>query len=149
VSAGLESPAGVATDRSSGVLPRSERGIVGDDGVRRLRVGIIGATGYVGSELVRLLSRHPNVIIVGLAGRDRQDEPIGGHHPHLATTGLTVGTELPEADAIFLALPHGVAAASVPAMAEAGAAIIDLGPDFRLNDPADYPRWYGFEHPHP
>ena len=149
MSAGVESPAEIATDRSSGVLPRSARGIVGDDGVRRLRVGIIGATGYVGSELVRLLARHPNVEIVGLAGRDRHDEPIGGHHPHLASTALTVDSELPEADAIFLALPHGVAADVVPAMAEAGTAIIDLGPDFRLRDPADYPRWYGFEHPHP
>ena len=124
--------------------------MVGDDGVRRLRVGIIGATGYVGSELIRLLSRHPNVVIVGLAGRDRHDEAIGGHHPHLATTGLTVGSELPDdLDAVFLALPHGAAAAQVPAIAERGTAIIDLGPDFRLRDPADYPTWYGFEHPHP
>jgi N-acetyl-gamma-glutamyl-phosphate reductase len=149
VSAALEPAVGVATDRSSGNLPRHARGVVGDDGIRRLRVGIIGATGYVGSELIRLLSRHPNVTIVGLAGRDRHDEPIGGHHPHLATTGLTVGTELPDVDAVFLGLPHGAAAAIVPAMAAAGTSVIDLGPDFRLRDAADYPRWYGFEHPHP
>jgi N-acetyl-gamma-glutamyl-phosphate reductase len=114
-----------------------------------LRVGIIGATGYVGAELVRLLSRHPNVDVVGLAGRDRKDEPIGGHHPHLAGTGLTVGTSLPEADAIFLALPHGAAAGMVGEFVADGTAIIDLGPDFRLRDPGDYPRWYGFEHPRP
>src|SRR5262249_34944228 len=115
VSAGLESPTVVATDRSSGVTPRSERGVIGADGARRIRVGIIGATGYVGSELFRLLARPPNVEIVGLSGRDRHDEPIAGHHPHLATTDLTIGTELPEADAVFLALPHGVAADLVPA----------------------------------
>ncbi|CAN5543561.1 N-acetyl-gamma-glutamyl-phosphate reductase [soil metagenome] len=149
MSAGLESPAVVGGDRSSGILPRSRRGAPAEDGPRRIRVGIVGATGYVGAELVRLLSRHPNVEIVGLSGRDRQDEPIGDHHAHLASTGLVVGSELPETDAAFLALPHGVAASMVPEMAAAGTAIIDLGPDFRLRDPDDYPRWYGFQHPHP
>ncbi|MEO6207746.1 MAG: N-acetyl-gamma-glutamyl-phosphate reductase [Candidatus Limnocylindrales bacterium] len=120
-----------------------------DGGPRRIRVGIIGATGYAGGELIRLMARHPNVEIVGLAGRDRRDDPISGHHPHLATTGLTVGTELPAADAVFLALPHGAAARIVPDLAATGTAIIDLGPDFRLRDAADYPRWYGFEHPRP
>jgi N-acetyl-gamma-glutamyl-phosphate reductase len=148
VSAGLGSPAAIETERSSGFVPRSERG-VRPDGERRLRVGIIGATGYVGSELIRLLSRHPNVDIVGLAGRDRQDEPIGGHHPHLATTDLTVTTHLPEVDAAFLALPHGAAVGLVPDLIAAGTAVIDLGPDFRLRDAEDYPRWYGFEHPRP
>ena len=148
MSAGPGSPAAIETERSSGFVPRSERG-VRPDGERRLRVGIIGATGYVGSELIRLLSRHPNVDIVGLAGRDRQDEPIGGHHPHLAATDLTVTTHLPEVDAAFLALPHGAAVGLVPDLIAAGTAVIDLGPDFRLRDPDDYPRWYGFEHPRP
>ncbi len=149
MSAGLESTAAIASDRSSGVLPRTLRGRLGDDGPRRLRVGIIGATGYVGAELIRLLSRHPNVEIVGLAGRDRHDEPIGDFHPQLATTELFVDTGLPPADAVFLALPHGAAAAQVPALIADGTAVIDLGPDFRLRDAADYPRWYGFEHPSP
>ena len=149
MSAGLGSPTAIATDRPSGILPRSARGVPGDDGKRRIRVGIIGATGYGGGELIRLLSRHPNAQVVGLAGRERQDEPIGGHHAHLTGTGLTVGTELPEVDAVFLALPHGAAAKLVPDILKGGAAVIDLGPDFRLRDPADYPRWYGFEHPAP
>jgi N-acetyl-gamma-glutamyl-phosphate reductase len=148
VSAGLGSPAAIETERSSGFVPRSQRG-VRPDGERRLRVGIIGATGYVGAELIRLLSRHPTVDIVGLAGRDRQDEPIGGHHPHLAATDLSVTTHLPEVDAAFLALPHGAAVGLVPDLIAAGTAVIDLGPDFRLRDPDDYPRWYGFEHPRP
>ena len=113
----------------------------------RIRVAIVGATGYVGSELVRLLARHPNVEMVGLVGRERSNEPIEVSHPHLATTGLTVSAERPEADAVFLALPHGTAAAQVPAIAADGTAVIDLGPDFRLRNAADYPRWYGFEHP--
>ena len=149
MSAGLGSPAAIVTDRPSGILPRSARGVPSDGGPRRIRVGIIGATGYAGGELVRLLSRHPDVQIVGLAGRDRHDEPIGDHHAHLATTELTVGTDLPDVDAAFLALPHGAAAKLVPALLTAGTAIIDLGPDFRLRDATDYPRWYGFEHPAP
>ena len=149
VSTRLESPAAIATDRSSGTLPRSAFGDQPDGGPRRIRVGIIGATGYVGAELIRLLARHPNVDLVGLAGRDRHDDPIAGHHPHLAGTELLVGTELPPVDAAFLALPHGAAAGIVPDLIDSGTSVIDLGPDFRLRDPADYPRWYGFEHPRP
>jgi N-acetyl-gamma-glutamyl-phosphate reductase len=109
----------------------------------------VGATGYVGAELVRLLSRHPNVEIVGLVGRGRSHEPIGGTHIHLDRTGLHVDATVPDADAVFLALPHGAAAEIVPDLVATGAAILDLGPDFRLRAAADYPRWYGFEHPRP
>jgi N-acetyl-gamma-glutamyl-phosphate reductase len=116
---------------------------------QRIRVGIIGATGYVGAELIRLLSRHPDVEIVGLQGRDRDGEPIDKTHAHLAGTGLTVERTLPPADAVFLALPHGTAADLVPDILARGTSIIDLGPDFRLRDAADYPRWYGFEHQRP
>ncbi len=114
-----------------------------------IRVAVVGATGYVGAELVRLLDRHPAVTIVGLVGRDRDDEPLGEIHPHLATTPHLVDAELPTADAVFLALPHGTSSQLVPAIVAGGATAIDLGPDFRLRDPADYPRWYGFSHPHP
>jgi N-acetyl-gamma-glutamyl-phosphate reductase len=115
----------------------------------RVRVAIVGATGYVGAELIRLLARHPNVEIIGLVARGRDAEPIGGTHAHLAGTGLEVGSEIPAADAVFLALPHGAAAQLVPNIVAAGTTVIDLGPDFRLRDPTDYPRWYGFEHPAP
>lgn len=115
-----------------------------------IRVGIIGATGYVGGELIRLLAGHPTVELIGLTGRDRRGDPIGTVHPHLATTDLTVDSDLRgEVDAVFLALPHGTAAERVPALLEQGVTVIDQGPDFRLRDPADYPRWYGFAHPHP
>ena len=147
----IHNPALGAASRSGthGILPRSERGVDPVGGPRRVRVGIIGATGYVGAELIRLLARHPNVDLVGLAGRGRDHDPIGGFHPHLGATGLTVHAELPPADAVFLALPHGAAAAIVPDLVAAGSAVIDQGPDFRLRDRADYPRWYGFEHPRP
>jgi N-acetyl-gamma-glutamyl-phosphate reductase len=115
----------------------------------RIRVGIIGATGYVGAELIRLLSRHPDVDVVGLQGRDRDGEPIGQTHAHLSETGLAVDASLPDVDAVFLALPHGTAAGIVPDLVDRGASVIDLGPDFRLRAASDYPRWYGFEHPRP
>ena len=130
-------------------LPRSERGVDPSGGPRRVRVGVIGATGYVGAELIRLLSRHPNVELVGLTGRGRDHDPIVDVHPHLALTDQAIHAELPAVDAAFLALPHGAAAALVPGLIAEGTAVIDQGPDFRLRDPADYPRWYGFEHPDP
>ncbi len=131
----------------SGVRSRAVRDLDPDGGPAAIRVAIIGATGYVGAELVRLLERHPNVEIVGLVGRGRDREPVGQTHTHLSTTGHVVDAALPDADAIFLALPHGAAAEMMPELVATGAAIIDLGPDFRLHDPADYPRWYRFEHP--
>jgi N-acetyl-gamma-glutamyl-phosphate reductase len=127
---------------------RPGTGSAGDDGAP-IRVAIVGATGYVGAELIRLLHRHPSVDLVGLVGRGRQDEPIGETHAHLAETGLAVDEAIPDADAVFLALPHGAAAGLVPDLVARGRTVIDLGPDFRLHDPADYPRWYGFEHPAP
>jgi N-acetyl-gamma-glutamyl-phosphate reductase len=112
-------------------------------------VGIIGAAGYVGGELIRLLERHPRVRIRGLQGRDRDHEPIGTAHPHLARTGHHIESALPDTEVVFLALPHGASAALVPDLVDQGIRVIDLGADYRLKDPADYPRWYGFEHPAP
>ena len=115
-----------------------------------MQVGIIGASGYGGGELVRLLARHPSADVVALQGRGRSGEPVEASHPHLASTGLRIDDALPDGlDAVFLGLPHGAAAALVPDLVAKGVAVIDLGPDFRLHDPADYPRWYRFEHPRP
>jgi N-acetyl-gamma-glutamyl-phosphate reductase len=137
VSAGLQASPTFETDR------RPDPG-------ERVRVGIVGATGYVGAELVRLLDRHSYVDIVALTARGRSDEAVGATHPHLATTAHLIDAATPtDVDALFLALPHGTAASLVPDVAAAGTAVIDLGPDFRLRDPADYPRWYGFDHPAP
>ncbi len=135
----------------SGFVPRSQRGVDPAGGARRLRVGILGATGYVGGELVRLLALHPNVDLVGLVGREREHDPIGGVHAHLATTDLAIDAELPpgELDAVFMALPHGAGTETAARIAASATAVIDLGPDFRLRDPHAYPRWYGFEHTRP
>ncbi len=152
VSARFEPTAAAPADRSPGhssaTGPRTQAGSASGAGAT-ISVAVIGATGYAGGEAVRILARHPNVRLVGLVGRDRDHEPIGSIRPHLAGTDLTVNSTVPESDAIFLALPHGAAAAIVPEFVREGRTVIDLGPDFRLHDAADYPRWYGFEHPAP
>jgi len=149
VSARPDAAGGAAVDRSPGpaatasVAPRRRQG----PGL--IDVVVVGATGYAGAEAVRILARHPHVRIVGLVGRGREHEPVGQIHPHLATTGLEVDAAIPASDAVFFALPHGAAAAMVPDLIAEGRTIIDLGPDFRLRNPADYPRWYHFDHPAP
>ncbi len=145
--------AAIAADRP--LDPGPAPGTAAARGARALggepvRVAIVGATGYVGAELVRLLALHPSVEIVGLVGRERKGDPLGGIHPHLATRGLRVYDTVPDrAEAVFLALPHGAVAGRIDEFTANGAAVIDLGADFRLHDPADYPRWYHLEHPRP
>jgi N-acetyl-gamma-glutamyl-phosphate reductase len=134
-----------APDRRSVALRRD----AGSRGSARVRVAIVGATGYVGGELVRLLHVHPGVEIVGLVARGREAEPVERAHAHLARTGLAIHSTVPDADAVFLALPHGASAALVPDLVARGMHVIDLGADFRLKDAAGYTRWYGLEHPAP
>jgi N-acetyl-gamma-glutamyl-phosphate reductase len=155
VSADLTSAA-TAADRHHGTRGDAPPGTAAARGARALhdgdpvRVAIVGATGYVGAELIRLLALHPSVRIVGLVGRDRKGDPLGGIHPHLATRDLHVFDSVPEdAEAVFLALPHGAGAGRIGEFLDRGQAVIDLGPDFRLHDPADYRRWYHFDHPRP
>ena len=148
--------AATAADRHLATKDAPAPGTAAARGARALetgdpvRIAIVGATGYVGAELIRLLALHPHVRIVGLVGRDRKGDPLAGIHPHLATRELHVVDAVPDdAEAVFLALPHGVVASRIDEFLDRGQTVIDLGPDFRLHDPADYPRWYHFDHPRP
>jgi N-acetyl-gamma-glutamyl-phosphate reductase len=116
------------------------------------RVAIVGASGYAGAELVRLLSGHPGVAIAGLYARNRDATPLADEYPHTAPLGLRLEDGAPEpgsVDVAFLALPHGASAELAGRLAAGGTTVIDVGSDLRLRDPAAYPAWYGFDHPAP
>ncbi len=118
------------------------------------RVAVLGASGYSGGELLRLLLGHPEARVTYLGVRDSAERTLAGIQPHLAGAidvplgDIDPGRVLERADFVFLALPHGVSSAVVPELAEAGARVVDLAGDFRL-DAAAYPQWYGFDHPSP
>ena len=121
-----------------------------------LRVAVLGASGYAGGELVRLLLAHPNVEIAHLAANESAGRALAEIHPHLATSpvggrvlaSLEAASAADEASFAFLSLPHGASAAFAPALLDAGLRVVDLAGDFRLSAAA-YPAWYGFEHPAP
>lgn len=120
-----------------------------------VRAAIVGASGYTGGELLRLLALHREVEVVAATSREYAGKPITHVHPHLRGfygTMRFVSVELDrilEADVVFLSLPAGVSLQYVPKILESGLKVVDLGPDYRLKNPEDYVRWYGFEHPQP
>jgi N-acetyl-gamma-glutamyl-phosphate reductase len=118
----------------------------------KIRVSIVGASGYAGGELIRLLAAHPNVEIASLHARGRDNAPLADEFPHLAPLGLTLNDGEPrpgQADAIFLTLPAGQSWELAERHASNGTTVIDVGSDLRLRNPADYPTWYAYEHPRP
>jgi N-acetyl-gamma-glutamyl-phosphate reductase len=120
-----------------------------------VRVAILGASGYSALELIKLLLRHPEVEITALTTRQTEGRPVAEVHPALAgRLDLRLENLSPEqvaerADTVFCCLPHGASAAAVAALLPRGKKVIDLSADYRLNDPAEYAKWYGIEHPDP
>jgi N-acetyl-gamma-glutamyl-phosphate reductase len=115
------------------------------------KVAIVGATGYAGGELARILLRHPEVRLVAAVARAKQGTPLREALPHLhdAPIGLTVSDDVGDAELIFTALPAGEAAKLAPDWLAEGRRIVDIGSDFRLRDASLYQRWYGYTHPAP
>lgn len=123
-----------------------------------IKVAIIGASGYTGSELVRLLLLHPGVELVAVTSRSNVGTPLSTLYPRLAgIPGADLAFVDAEMDAVvasgarfaFLALPHGTAAAYAIKLLAAGIRVIDLSADFRLNDASVYEEFYGEAHPAP
>ena len=115
----------------------------------RLRAAIIGASGYVGGEILRLLLGHPQVEVAQATSESHVGKYVYSLHPNLRSrTGLTFSraADVAPCDLLFLALPHGEAMQRIEQFAGLAERIIDLSADFRLRDPAAYERWYG--HPH-
>ncbi len=123
-----------------------------------MNAAIIGASGYSGEELVRLLSRHPNVKLAAVTSRSLAGKRVADVMPALrhAVGELEFTSSDPaelakrdDLDVFFLALPHGVASEFANPLFEAGKTVIDLSADFRLNSAAVYENYYGHPHPAP
>lgn len=120
-----------------------------------MRVGVIGASGYVGGELLRILLQHSKVEVTLATSRTYADEFIYRIHPNLRGLtnlkfyGLDPIKAAGSCDLVFTAVPHGTSHKIIPAYLESGFKVIDLSADFRLRDPAGYQKWYGYEHPRP
>jgi N-acetyl-gamma-glutamyl-phosphate reductase len=120
-----------------------------------MKVGIAGASGYTGAELLRLLSGHPQFEVGVATAHSHAGHPVGGHTPSLqaAYPGLVYeDTEVgvfDGLDLVFSALPHGQSQKFVPELRSRVGCIVDLAADFRLKDAALYPQWYGEEHAAP
>ncbi|HEX3393081.1 MAG TPA: N-acetyl-gamma-glutamyl-phosphate reductase [Acidimicrobiales bacterium] len=119
------------------------------------RVGIVGASGYAGAELMRLCATHPQLEVAFATGDTQAGTPIAELYPSLATAYAGVDftpftTDLADdVDLVFTALPHGKSQHLAADLLARGCALVDLAADFRLTDPAVYERWYGEAHTAP
>lgn len=120
--------------------------------MERARVGILGASGYTGAELIRILLGHPRAEITYLAARERLAPRASDVLPQLrGVLEIPIEAFDPDAiaartDVVFCALPHGASIEAVKALRARGVRVLDLSADFRLQDPALYARWYGAPH---
>src|SRR5204863_5012583 len=98
------------------------------------------------------LVAHPTLEVVWATGNRNAGRPLAELYPHLDTELVLQPMDaatVPDVDVAFLALPHGKGAATAKALAERGVKVVDLGPDWRLHDPAAYDEWYGWTHAYP
>jgi len=117
-----------------------------------VKIGILGATGYTGQELIRLLRQHPDAEIVYLGSSSVAGSAYKKIYPHLYEQSagvLSDDKKIPALDVLFCALPHGITAARIREFLQTGAKVIDLGADFRLVSAEAYQQWYNLEHPEP
>jgi N-acetyl-gamma-glutamyl-phosphate reductase len=116
-----------------------------------VRIGIYGATGYTGFELINLLQHHPQARIVFATARSAAGKTLAEVFPTTLDLPLISAEEADPAatDVVFCCLPHGTTAPTVQQALEAGTRVIDLSADFRLRRAEEYARWYGNPHPAP
>lgn len=116
------------------------------------RIGIVGASGYTGAELLRLALAHPELDPVLATSREFAGQPVRTVYPNLPTDLMFEALTEDSAaglDVLFLALPHGASAAVAASLQQSPTRIVDLSADFRFHDPAVYPAWFGGPHPAP
>ncbi|HVA99872.1 MAG TPA: N-acetyl-gamma-glutamyl-phosphate reductase [Acidimicrobiales bacterium] len=120
-----------------------------------MRAGIVGATGYLGAELLRLLAGHPNLEVAAVQADSSAGKLLWTLYPGLRAPygDLVVGgydlDALLSCDVVFVALPSGVSQQVIPDLVGKVKLVVDLGADFRLKDALLYEQWYGFTHQHP
>ena len=120
-----------------------------------VNAAILGASGFVGAELLRLLDMHPHIHAIRLFGDSQAGQALGDVHPHLALAypGATVERFEPAAldgiDIVFAALPHGRSQKLAGTILDRGLVFVDLGADFRLSSAQEYKLWYRDEHEAP
>lgn len=122
-----------------------------------IRVAIVGASGYSGEELVRILLRHPSVQLTKVTSRAQAGVPLSDYYglpkspssgsTELAFSDVSLPDLIASADVFFLALPHGLAAEYAVPLIDAGKVVLDLSADFRVKDPAVYKEFYHHDHP--
>jgi N-acetyl-gamma-glutamyl-phosphate reductase len=117
-----------------------------------MKTGILGASGYLGTELLRLCAQHDEFEVVVAAADSMAGTPVTARAPSLAAVypslvyDETDPARFDGLDLVFCALPHGVSQGLMPALSESVGMVVDLAADFRLKDPGLYPTWYGEEH---
>ena len=116
-------------------------------------VAILGASGYGGGELVRLLDAHPTFDVAYLGAHSRSGSTLGDVHPQLDDGARVLGSidaaAVPHVDLVFMALPHGASVGAGVAFAKRGTRVVDLGSDFRMDNPERYEAAYGSPHSAP
>lgn len=123
--------------------------------MKKIRVGVVGATGYTGEELVRILVRHPRAQIAYVSGKEDRDVRIHEIFPYLRgkldleCRPLSVEEAVEKTDLVFLSLPHTVSMQQAPLFLKAGKKVIDVSADYRLRDAAVYERFYKTPHKDP
>lgn len=117
-----------------------------------MRAGIVGASGYTGSELMRILRVHPEMGVTVVTARRYEGERVASLYPNLEGfyagrfTAYEADVVDRECDVVFLGLPHGESMRLVPELLEMGKKVVDLSADFRLEAASDYEEWYGASH---
>ncbi len=120
-----------------------------------MKIGIIGASGYTGAELLRILDGHPEAEVAYVTAHTYAGRVIADLYPHLHRYAnmefaeFDHGEAVAEADFHFVALPHGEAMQAVPGLLEGGARVADLSADYRISSPDTYMEWYGIQHTSP
>ena len=117
----------------------------------KIKVGIVGGTGYTGVELLRLLALHPNTQLVSITSRGEAGQPVSDMFPSLRGFVDLPFTDpaqakLAECDVVFFATPNGIAMQQTRALLDAGVRVIDLAADFRIQDIPTWEKWYGMSH---